>query len=211
MRHQEAACTGFDVWLHVYDLGLLSKWFLNDWSGMGAFHCGIEVLGVEWSFQAMIGCETDDATGVICHVPKMHPRHVYRESVWLGTSTLTAKELCNVLLGAERDWPAKSYHFLNHNCTDFAEVLAQSLKAPIPFPAWAHGLAKGLVNKEDSDAQGPWWLPSSLNACCGSCASEYCHLEAEAGVQQSCHASAGPACDLDDQLCSPTRRPTLVM
>merc|ERR1719253_349066 len=53
--------SGSDVWLHIYDLGPLSKWFLNSFSasesGFGAFHAGVEVLGVEWSFQAMLDCE----------------------------------------------------------------------------------------------------------------------------------------------------------
>merc|ERR1712070_711403 len=104
-KRLQAACSmqsaGFDVWLHIYDLGHLSKWILNGWgskeNGLGAFHCGVEVLGVEWSFQAMIDCETDEMTGVMCHTPKSHPRHVYRESIWLGGSPLCANEICNVL------------------------------------------------------------------------------------------------------------------
>jgi hypothetical protein len=185
---QEACSTAtscFDVYLHVYDLGPLSKWFVNSWndpkaSGLGAFHVGIEVLGVEWSFQAMIDCGDDNTmTGVMCHTPKSHPRHVYRESVWLGGSPLCANEICNVLARLEKDWPARSYHFLSHNCTDFAEALSKGLNVPNHFPSWCHGLAKGLfadtaaagVGKSD---KSPWWLPSALTACCasgGSCAS----------------------------------------
>merc|ERR1719158_630491 len=171
--------SGFDVWLHVYDLGPVSKWFLNSWNsretGFGAFHCGVEVLGVEWSFQAMIDCETDEMTGVMCHTPKSHPRHVYRESIWLGGSPLCANEICNVLARLERDWPARSYHFLTHNCTDFAETLATCLHVPHPFPSWAHGLAKGLATKDDGNKENSsWWLPNALGACCGSqsCGSE---------------------------------------
>jgi len=170
---------GFDVWLHIYDLGPLSKW-MNSWSdkesGYGAFHCGIEVLGVEWSFQAMIDCETEEMTGIMCHTPKSHPRHVYKESVFLGGSPMCANEVCNVLARLERDWPARSYHFLSHNCTDFAEALALGLKVPTTFPKWAHGLAKGIAQKpaQGAPAQAPWWIPSALGACCGSCASECC-------------------------------------
>jgi len=179
---------GFDVWLHIYDLGPMSKWFLNSLgnkeNGLCAFHCGIEVLGVEWSFQAMIDCETDEMTGVMCHTPKSHPRHVYRESIWLGGSPLCANEICNVLARLERDWPARSYHFLSHNCTDFAEALATSLHVPTTFPSWAHGLAKGLIAKLSpggTTTPAPWWVPRALAACCNgnyssscarSCASE---------------------------------------
>jgi hypothetical protein len=175
---------GFDVWLHIYDLGPMSKWLVNHWnykeSGLGAFHCGVEVLGVEWSFQAMIDCETDEMTGVMCHTPKCHPRHVYRESIGMGGSGLNANEICNVLARLEKDWPARSYHFLSHNCTDFAEALCQSLNVPTQFPAWAHGLAKGIVKKEGSAFKTPWWIPNGLAACCnsgGSCGSKSCASE----------------------------------
>lgn len=171
---------GFDATLHIYDLGPVSKWFLNNWSQkeFGAFHVGLEVLGVEWSFQAMLDCESDEMTGVMCHTPKCHPRHVYRESVHLGNSPLCANQICNVLARLEREWPARSYHFLTHNCTDFAEALSQALDVPTPFPRWAHGLAKGLVQKEDGKATTPpWWLPTALAGCCNcvsSCNSNHC-------------------------------------
>jgi hypothetical protein len=217
-----AACSkgkhkaGFDVWLHIYDLGPLSKWFLNGWnskqSGLGAFHCGIEVLGVEWSFQAMIDCETDEMTGVMCHTPKSHPRHVYRESMWLGGSPLCANEICNVLARLERDWPARSYHFLSHNCTDFAEALATNLNVPNSFPSWAHGLAKGLLakptktsGKAAAPAPAPWWLPAALGACCGSgsgswasraTVAESFQADSKAHEYRPCSASAMmPSCD----------------
>lgn len=160
---------GFDVVLHVYDIGPLSKWILNSWSGhengLGVFHCGVEVLGIEWSFQAMMDCdESDDMTGVVCHKPKSHPRHVYRESVCLGTSPLTATEICNILSGLERDWQARTYHFLYHNCTDFAEALAIGLGAPDPFPNWAHGMAKGGLAKIPIPTKNQGLIP----LCCGS-------------------------------------------
>jgi len=184
---------GFNVWLHIYDLGPLSKWTLNSWSskqsGLGAFHCGVEVLGVEWSFQAMSDCESEDMTGVMCHTPKSHPRHVYRESVWLGDSPLCANEICNVLARLERDWPARSYHFLRHNCTDFAEALSSALDVPTQFPSWAHGIAKSLLgadkeNKENIDAAESWWLPNALAAAC-------CSHSCVSGDSSDGHAKVG--------------------
>jgi len=193
--------TGFDVWLHIYDLGPLSKWMINSWSskqsGLGMFHCGVEVLGVEWSFQAMLDCETEEMTGVMCHTPKSHPRHVYRESVWLGDSPLCANEICKLLARLERDWPAMSYHFLRHNCTDFAEALSSALNVPTPYPSWTHGIAKGLLgsdkeNRENTPDASPWWLPNALAAaCCSqSCVSGCTDGHAKA---MSSHASSSSA------------------
>lgn len=175
----ESHSIGYDVWLHVYDLGPLTKWLLNNWSPrdthLGAFHCGVEVLGVEWSFQAMVDCgDADDMTGVMCHTPKQHPRHVYRESVWLGCSPLGANEICNLLARLEKNWPARSYHFLNHNCTDFAEALANSLVVQ-PFPTWTHGIAKGLLKggaESTTISSNPWWLFGMNPGSCTSCAEQ---------------------------------------
>jgi hypothetical protein len=192
---------GYDVWLHVYDLGHITKWLLNNWSPretqLGAFHCGVEVLGVEWSFQAMVDCEAEDMTGVMCHTPKQHPRHVYRESVWLGSSPLGANEICNVLAKLEKSWPARSYHFLNHNCTDFAEALSNSL-AVQPFPTWTHGIAKGLLKgvaaTEPSDR--PWWFFGMNPGSCASCAER----------KAACCSSVG--FNRCDELCLPPQLPS---
>jgi len=174
--HGKGSERGFDVLLHVYDIGPVSKWILNSWSahesGLGAFHCGIEVLGIEWSFQAMMDCgDSDDMTGVVCHKPKSHPRHVYRESVDLGQSKLSANEICNVLASLERAWPARTYHFLSHNCTDFAEALASNLEAPLQFPDWAHGMAKGKLLKVKIAEEKEQGAVGLLPFFCGSWAS----------------------------------------
>lgn len=191
--------TGFGVWLHIYDLGPVSKWMINSWSskqsGLGVFHCGVEVLGVEWSFQAMLDCETEEMTGVMCHTPKSNPRHVYRESVCLGDSPLCANEICKVLSRLERDWPAMSYHFLTHNCTDFAEALSSALRVPTPYPSWTHGIAKGLLgsdkeNKENRPDASPWWLPNALAATCCSQSCVIGDCSDGHGKAMSSHASS---------------------
>lgn len=144
---------GYPVWLHVYDLGPVTKWALNSWTLEGAFHVGIEVLGVEFSFQAVASCtkEDDKTSGLTWHHPKAHPRHVYRESIWMGSSTLSIPEIGRLLEGLEKIWLARDYHCLRNNCTDFASTLTQGLKVPQPFPAWVHGIAKGFL-KPAADA-----------------------------------------------------------
>eukprot|EP00418_Pyrodinium_bahamense_P008108 CAMPEP_0179104672 /NCGR_PEP_ID=MMETSP0796-20121207/48570_1 /TAXON_ID=73915 /ORGANISM="Pyrodinium bahamense, Strain pbaha01" /LENGTH=395 /DNA_ID=CAMNT_0020802629 /DNA_START=26 /DNA_END=1213 /DNA_ORIENTATION=+ len=171
---------GFPVWLHVYDLGQVSRLVLNSWAAQaggpgGAFHCGVEVLGVEFSFQAIAWADPEDnISGVTWHVPKSHPRHVYRESVWLGLTPLCVGEISLVLERLERTWLAKDYHCLRNNCTDFAEELALDLCVPLPFPTWAHGVAK-------------WPLLAAAGGCCAP-------LVARAPVAQTlCCSSLGTA------------------
>jgi len=138
---------GYPVWLHVYDLGPVSKWALNSWAAEGAWHVGLEVLGVEFSYQAISTCTKDDDTtsGLTWHHPKAHPRHVYHESIWLGCSSLKVPEIGRLLEDLEKVWLAKDYHCLRKNCTDFAKSLSEALKVPEPFPAWVHGIAKGFL------------------------------------------------------------------
>merc|ERR1719159_456010 len=90
----------FAVWLHVYDLTHAARYVLNNWlskrNGLGAFHCGIEVLGAEWSFQAPSsqgGEDTDERTGLMCHHARVHPVHFYKESVYLGESPLKVSDI----------------------------------------------------------------------------------------------------------------------
>jgi len=145
---------GSPVYLHIYDLGPIAK-ILNGCvsrdRGLGAFHCGLEVLGIEWSFQAVQDCfsdEKDETSGVSARDPKSHRRHVYKESVYLGQTSLKDAEVGTLLSTFGRLWPARHYHFMRKNCTDFAEALAQELKVPLPFPVWVHGIAKSSAASE---------------------------------------------------------------
>lgn len=161
------------VWLHVYDLGPVTKWILNSWAAAGAFHCGVEVLGIEWSYQALSGSrsDSDDISGLTWHQPRSHPRHVFRESVWLGSCPLKVADISRLLDACAKLWPARAYHFLKNNCTDFAEHFTSTLQLDKPFPVWVHGLAKGVVHSGPSSisemAMSPLFIP-----CCGSCGSD---------------------------------------
>jgi hypothetical protein len=159
------------VLVHVYDLGPLTKWTLNSWatgdSHIGAFHCGVEVMGLEFSFQAVPGSkEAADVSGLTWHEPKSHPRHIYRESIPLGLSPLGAFEISELLEGLEKRWPARSYNCFSCNCTDFAAMLVAGLKVPEPFPAWIHGIAKRLMAVGSTGAPAP---PASAVSCPGCC------------------------------------------
>merc|ERR1711924_437192 len=97
------------VWLHIYDLDpVVAK--LNDYAlravGMGAFHCGVEVLGSEWFFAWGDSSET----GVLYCAPKGHQGHVYKESMFMGNSPLTQIEVRTLIGKAMEAWPGNSYH-----------------------------------------------------------------------------------------------------
>lgn len=183
------------MYVHVYDLGPVSKWILNSWAArnggsLGVFHVGVEVLGIEFSFQAMVDCKPDDdVSGLTWHHPKSHPRHVYRETVLLGPSPLGVLEIGSLLEKLEKAWPASSYNCLSHNCTDFAEVLVAGLKVSEPFPFWVHGLAKGITKSSSLSSLSDISKQMDMFAACGSCAS--CGSCGSCGSCSSC-GSCGP-------------------
>eukprot|EP01012_Entosiphon_sulcatum_P040278 TRINITY_DN53930_c0_g1_i1.p1 TRINITY_DN53930_c0_g1~~TRINITY_DN53930_c0_g1_i1.p1 ORF type:complete len:245 (+),score=37.40 TRINITY_DN53930_c0_g1_i1:22-735(+) len=123
------------VYLNVYDLGGSKK---MDTIGIGIYHTGIEVYGVEFAFGG--GQQYDpDVTGVFA----LHPHTAcpgFRMSIALGQTTVTQQQLAWFLKGLEREWPASSYDLLKRNCNHFSEALAQKLGVTVP--AWVNRAAR---------------------------------------------------------------------
>jgi len=133
------ACRPVPVTLHVYDLGVgremqVMNTVLSRF-GTGAFHCGVEVYGREWSFQY-----SSKGTGVFQVAPKKCNHHTYRESVSMGSTTLSEEEVFRLLDRLQRDWPARSYEVLTRNCCHCCDFLCRALGVG-PIPAWTTNLA----------------------------------------------------------------------
>lgn len=109
------------VLLHVYDLGKsCSMQVVNsvsrvfDW---GIFHVGVEVYGKEWCFERVFEASVP---GIFAYTPKQHPSHSYRESVLLGETQLTHKQLVSFIMPAWQrmagDFVPSSSSQLPHIC-----------------------------------------------------------------------------------------------
>lgn len=111
---------------HVYDLrGVESS---NDATlelGMGVFHVGVEVFGVEWSFGCVVG--GDLITGIYPVRPKRCPIGRYRESIYLGEARAhDARRVWSLIESFTETWIGKEYHPLHKNCVHFCEELHAS-------------------------------------------------------------------------------------
>merc|ERR1712087_457793 len=84
---------------------------------------------------------TSDSSGVSCIEPRKHEAHVYRESMCLGVSPLSEKEIRAAIIQAMDEWTENSYHPITRNCIHFSEALVVALRVPEPFPEWVHGAA----------------------------------------------------------------------
>jgi len=140
-KAQPSKCTSFEgepVWLHIYDVCAGSVHLVNSIfrkAGTGAFHAGVEAFGCEWSYGF-----TTRGTGVYSCPPRSNTRHQYRESVLMGSTTLSEKELQELLQQLRRSWDGPSYDLCKRNCCHFSNVLLDGLGVGA-VPKWAMNLA----------------------------------------------------------------------
>mmetsp|Transcript_42825 Transcript_42825/g.96720 ORF Transcript_42825/g.96720 Transcript_42825/m.96720 type:complete len:188 (-) Transcript_42825:141-704(-) len=133
----------FPVTLHIYDIWKSGKVQAANKVlkafGTGAFHCGVEVHGREWSFKC-----TPTGTGIFSCVPMMCEEHTFCESMSVGSTPLTKSEVLDLVGKLQGEWPGSSYDSLKHNCCHFSESFCRCLGAD-SIPGWTMSLAKGLA------------------------------------------------------------------
>lgn len=105
----------------------------------GAMHVGVEVYGREWCYG---GGSMRSGIGVICEVPRSNRQHRFRETVFLGETSLTDSEVALVIGELLESWLAKDYHWLHKNCLHFANELCEHLGVG-RIPAWIDRFARG--------------------------------------------------------------------
>jgi len=137
------------VYLHVYDLGTSGEGqALNSVLkalGTGAFHCGVEVYGKEWSFRGRI-C---GGTGVFSSRPRCCINHTYNETVHMGDTCLSPSEVSRLLGSLQREWAGQSYDTLRHNCCHFSDSFCRHLGVG-SIPGWVTNLAQAGVYVVDA-------------------------------------------------------------
>lgn len=144
------------VLLHVYDLGD-SFWTRGLWNSVakeyGAFHTGVEVYGREWLFGATAESDgdedmrahsntrpTQDQDGITWHLPKQNLDHSYRETLSMGFTPLSEKEVFEVVDSMKPLWKSSSYSVFSRNCHDFSHEFCLKLGAA-GLPTWINALA----------------------------------------------------------------------
>jgi len=112
-----AACQeveqGSDVTLHVYDLATWTRA-----SNLPIFHLGVQVYRLEYFF-----C----SRGIQTCTPANNKGHSYKESVILGRTNLTVRQVRAVVQHLRQDWRKESYRLLGRNCQTFASAFTDEL------------------------------------------------------------------------------------
>merc|ERR1712137_840940 len=92
-----------------------------------------------------VGADSNKGSGICCdQCPKEHPVHLYRESVFMGETPLSAQQIMEVLCDRLDAWPSLEYHPISKNCITFSEELLVLLRVPEPFPAWVRGISMAV-------------------------------------------------------------------
>ncbi|CAJ1339212.1 unnamed protein product, partial [Effrenium voratum] len=99
--------------------------------------------GEEWSFGGL--CAGDDPedgfeTGIWSSAPQTCRQHTFRESLVLGPTALSHREVLELVYEMSEDWPMNSYDLLRRNCCHFCDELSCLLGVG-PLPDWVLNLA----------------------------------------------------------------------
>jgi hypothetical protein len=118
------------VLLNVYDIvwgnALLCPF------GVGVHHTAIEVYGTEFAFG-----RSSRGTGVFELRPRSCPPHIFRESIVLGSTALSLREVQQRVATMALEWMGPTYHLTKRNCNSFANALAAQLLSVPPPPGMA--------------------------------------------------------------------------
>ena len=104
------------VILNVYDLHEMNDQLHT--LGLGLYHSGVQVGGLEWTFAGGAGIFSDD--------PKGAPAK-YRESFDMGEFAGSSRDMDIILDDLRQKFVANSYNLLTQNCNSFAEDFCQRL------------------------------------------------------------------------------------
>ncbi|KAK8586184.1 hypothetical protein V6N13_130706 [Hibiscus sabdariffa] len=123
------------VYLNVYDLTNANGYVY--WAGLGIFHTGVEVQGVEYAF----GAHDYPTSGVFEVEPRQCPSFKFRKSIFMGTTCLDPVQLREFMEHQSASYNGDTYHLIFKNCNHFSEDICYKLTGN-HIPKWVNRLAR---------------------------------------------------------------------
>jgi hypothetical protein len=144
-RQAGRAYQGAEVFLNVYDLSPMNDWGLHS-MGLGIYHSGLEVHGVEYSYGGEINgrpVEADSTrTGLFTCSPGQAAGTIkLRTRIRLGQTTKTLKQVDELIARMGDSYLARDYNLLQRNCNIFCDSLAKVLLDGVGIPTWVNRAA----------------------------------------------------------------------
>ncbi|EEF30920.1 deSI-like protein At4g17486 isoform X2 [Ricinus communis] len=132
---KEQQGNGALLYLNIYDLTPVNNYLY--WFGLGVFHSGIEVHGMEFGF----GAHEYSSSGVFEVEPKNCPGFIYRRSLLLGSTCLSRSEVRSFMEHLSAKYHGDTYHLIAKNCNHFTDEVCMQLTGK-PIPGWVNRLAR---------------------------------------------------------------------
>ncbi|GMJ00423.1 hypothetical protein like AT4G17486 [Hibiscus trionum] len=123
------------LYLNVYDLTPINNYLY--WLGLGIFHSGIEVYGLEYGF----GAHEYPTSGVFEVEPRSCPGFIFRRSVLLGSTNMSRSEFRLFMEQLSQKYHGDTYHLISKNCNHFTDEVCLQLTGK-RIPGWVNRLAR---------------------------------------------------------------------
>ncbi|KAA8521666.1 hypothetical protein F0562_012344 [Nyssa sinensis] len=123
------------VYLNVYDLTPINGYAY--WLGLGVYHSGVQVHGVEYAF----GAHEHPTTGIFEVEPKQCPGFTFRKSILIGRTDMHPKEVRAFMEKLAEEYSGNTYNLITKNCNHFCNDACLRLTGK-PIPSWVNRLAR---------------------------------------------------------------------
>ncbi|XP_027168363.1 deSI-like protein At4g17486 [Coffea eugenioides] len=121
--------------LNVYDLTSINGYAY--WLGLGVYHSGVQVHGVEYAF----GAHEYPTTGIFEGEPKQCDGFTFRKSLLMGWTEMTPGQVRGVMEELAEKYRGNAYNLITKNCNHFCNDACMKLTGN-PIPSWVNRLAK---------------------------------------------------------------------
>ncbi|WMV35169.1 hypothetical protein MTR67_028554 [Solanum verrucosum] len=123
------------VYLNVYDLTPMNGYAY--WLGLGVYHSGVQVHGVEYAF----GAHEYPSTGIFEGEPKKCEGFIFRKTILIGWTEKTPREVRRVMEELADKYKGNAYNLITKNCNHFCSDACVKLTNN-PIPSWVNRLAR---------------------------------------------------------------------
>ncbi|XP_077233258.1 deSI-like protein At4g17486 isoform X2 [Tasmannia lanceolata] len=134
VRSEGLTSGNMPVYLNVYDLTPVNDCVY--WAGLGIFHAGVEVHGVEYAF----GAHDYPTSGVFEVEPRQCPGFKFRKSIFIGTTCLDPIQVREFMEHHAVNYHGDTYHLIVKNCNHFCKDICYKLTGN-SIPKWVNRLA----------------------------------------------------------------------
>ncbi|WOL06432.1 deSI-like protein [Canna indica] len=123
------------VHLNVYDLTPFNGYAY--WFGLGIYHSGVQVHGVEYAY----GAHEHPTTGIFEGEPRQCPGFAFRKSILIGRTDLGPREVRALMEEMAAEYTGITYNLITKNCNHFCNEACHRLTGKA-IPRWVNRLAK---------------------------------------------------------------------